>query len=390
MAQDTDPGVGVGSPIPGGAVILDALLREACVSYQRSLEILNVDWKPGAYGMIGNQCEHVWTQYMREGWLDKLRMAGDEIKRDLGAPLCPMPIYDELHPLKSRIKLRQAPVDYLGRHTFTDWTEVNLSDGGDGTWYFDLCDSSIGAGTIDDIQFSYPDSVLECYDGLQYLQAPCINRITATCGGGEDGYRISWPDYQLIPPDTESVQSTFTGFLSEVKWREVSVDADLTFEIVGECNCGCCDDESALSLTLTDATEGIVCINNCDPQTVCTCNDMYIRINYGTAFSYGSSIAPSLEEAVVLLGLVKAWRTPIKPCGCDNTWIDGMLEIDPTANNAFAGQLTYGPTVAGMRVMRIMDKFLKKPHFNQEVMTGGLFSGNKTRRKRRRASYLRG
>jgi len=391
MAQDTDPGVGTGSPIVGGlpASVVPTLVPEACVSYERSLEILNIDWKPGAYGMIGSQCEHVWTQYMREGWLDKLRMAGDEIKRALGAPICPIPIYDELHPLRSRIRLRQSPVAYLGKYAFTDWTEVNLIEEDD-TYYFELCDSALGAGTIEDIEFSYTDDVLECYHGYQSLQYPCLTRITATCGAGEDGYKVSWPKYQLIPPDEDSVQSTFTGFLTAVKWRQASVDADLAYEIVGDCNCGCCDDDSALTLTLTDEIEGVVCINNCDPQNICTCGDMYIRISYGTAYGYGASIAPSLEESVVLLALVKADRTPIKPCGCDNTWVDAMLEFDPTANNAFASQLPYGPTVAGMRVMRTLDKFLNRPHFNQDVFSGGLFSGNKTRKKRRRASYLRG
>lgn len=393
MPADTDPGVGVGAPIVGGlpASAIPSLIPESCVSFQRSLEILNVDHKAGAYGMIGSQCEHIWEVYMREGWLDKLRMAGDEIKRDLGAPICPIPVYDELHPLKNRIRLRQAPVAYLGKYTFTDWTEINLADNGDDTWYIELCDSALGDGTINDIEFSYPDTVLECYAGLQTLQYPCLTRITGTCGAGEDGYKVSWPSYQLISPDVDSIQPTDTSnFITAIKWRQASVDATLTYEIVGDCNCGCCDDDSALTLTLQDATEGVVCINNCDPQNICTCSDMYVRISYGTAYGYGAAIAPSLEEAVVLLGLVKADRTPIKPCGCDNTWIDAMLKIDPTATNAFANKLTYGPTVAGMRVMRIMDKFLKKPHFNQEVMTGGLFSGNKTRKKRRRPSYLRG
>ncbi len=391
MTQDSDPGHGTGAPIVGGlpASSVPTLVPESCVDYDRSLEILNIDWKPGAYGLIGSQCEHVWTQYMREGWLDKLRMAGDEIKMALGAPICPLPIYDELHPLRGRIKLRQSPVAYLGKHAFTGWAEVNLIEDGD-THYFELCDSALGAGTINDIEFSYADAVLECYFGQQTLQYPCLTKITGTCGGGEDGFKISWPKYQLTPPDTESEQaSTFDGYLTEIKWRQATVDATLSYEIVGECNCGCCDD-TTLTLTLTDATEGIVCINNCDPSRMCTCGDMYIRISYGTAYGYGATTSPSLQEAIVLLALVKADRTPIKPCGCDNSWVDAMLEFDPTAQNAFAGQLTYGPTVAGMRVMRTLDKFLNRPHFNQDVFSGGLFSGNKTRRKRRRASYLRG
>ena len=395
MAQDTDPGIGVGFPVPyTPPVVGDVPAADMCVPFERTLEILNIDHKPGAYGQIGSQCEHIWTVYMREGWIDKVRMAADEIKRALGAPICPSPVYDELHKFKSRIKVRQAPVAYLGRHTFSDWTtEALTNESDDSGKYFELCDQDIAPLTINDVQFVYPDSVLECYAGLQTLQTPCIWRIEGTCGpGADDGYKISWPNHQLISPDTDEVQSTDdTHYITEIKWRTAAIDTDLAVEMVGECTCGCCDDlEDNLTATLQDATEGIVCINNCDPSMLCSCGNTYLRLNYGTAFSYGAGVSPSLEEAIVLLGLVKADRTPIKPCGCDNTWIDGMLEIDPTSANAFAAQLSYGPTVAGMRVMRIMDKFLARPHFNQEVMTGGLFSGNKTRKKRRRASYLRG
>jgi hypothetical protein len=378
MAQDTDPGVGTGTPITGGApaAVSPVLVPEACVSFERSLGILNVDHRPGAYGFLSPEaCDHIWAVYQREGWIDKLIMAGDEIKRDLGAPLCPIPIYNELHPFSERIKLRQAPVSYLGRHTFSDWTEVNLTPEADGS-YFELCEGSLGASSINDVQFAYPDEVLECYDGFQVLQYPCITVITGTCGGGaEDGYKVFWPEYQLVNPDVDETETgVAANFMDKVKWRTAAVDEDLAVELVGDCDCTCCSDlPSTLTVTLEDEIEGIVCINNCDPLASCPCGDSYIRVNYGTSFSYGAGMSPNLEEAVVMLALVKADKTPIKPCGCDNRWIDHMLDIDPTSGNAFAKQLTYGPTNAGMRVMRIMDKYLKRPHFNQPVMSGGLF-----------------
>lgn len=99
---------------------------------------------------------------------------------------------------------------------------------------------------------------------------------------------------------------------------------------------------------------------------------------------------PALEEALVLLALVRAGDTPAKPCGCDNSMIDALLEIDPTAATEFATKLSYGPTVAGMTVMRIMNKFQKRPHFNQVVQTGGLLSSRRVKKTRRQPSVLRG
>jgi len=327
MAQDTDPGVGTGTPIGGGlpsAAIPDAI-PAACVPYDRSLELLMLGMKTGAYGLKSpDYCDVWWKVYQREGWIDKLRTAHAEIKRDLGAPLCPEAHLDELHDLKTRIRLRQAPVSYLGQQVYTDWAEVNLTIDWDvdvAEGYIDLCDSQLTPGTITDAQVSYPDAVLDVYRGLQTLQAPIVNRLTATCGGGEDGYRLTWPLYQLVKPDVDETENTVAeqgNFITAVKWRSGQVDADLAYEVVGEC--GCDEASSTYTLTLEDATEGIVCIE-CDTGNFCSCAGKQIRINYATVFGDGAYMDPGLVQAVVLLALVHANRTPVKPRGCDKTFV---------------------------------------------------------------------
>jgi len=395
MAQDTDPGIGTGtetgSGFPAGAVPNN--VQKGCVDFDRSLEVLIMGNKAGAYGLKQpNMCEHLMFAYQREGWIDKMRSASSEIKRDLGAPMCPEEIYDELHPLKSTIRLRQSPVAYLGKSTHSDWTEVALQDDPNGGKYIEICESSLGGATIDEVQVSYPDAVLECYGGLQALQTPCVTDIIGTCGGGENGYKLWWPLYQTILPTVDETTTDETdNFLTDVKYRTLSLDSSAAYELVGTCDCDCCSSaDQTLTLTLQDATEGIVCINGCDSSGLCYCSNRQIRINYATAFSYGANMDPALEEAIVLLALVRAIDTPAKPCGCDNSMIDALLAIDPTASTEFATKLSYGPTKAGMSVMRIMNKFKERPHFNQAVQSGGLFSGRRTKRTLRRRSVLRG
>ena len=395
MALDTDPGVGVGDPVGSGfpSASTPSLVPQSCVSFDRSLEILIMGNKAGAYGLKeAMACEHLMAAYQREGWIDKMRAAAAELRRDLGAPLCAVPVYDELHPLKTRIKLRQAPVAYLGKETYSTWLEVNLVDDLPIGKYVEICDGDLGGATIDEVQVSYPDAILECYSGLQTLQAPCVTRLIGSCGGGAtDGYKLSWPAYQLVDPAIDETDiSEAADFITAIKWRVVSLDATLAVEIVGECDCDCCNSASDLTVTLEDSIEGIVCIESCVTDSLCTCYDRQIRVNYGTAFSYGAGVDPSLEEALVLLALVKAGDTPAKPCGCDNSMIDALLKIDPTSSTEFATKLSYGPTVAGMAVMRAVNKALKRPHYNQPVMTGGLFTGRKINKKRRAPSLLRG
>lgn len=393
MPSDTDPGVGVGTQTGSGfpSGIIPSNVQQGCVDFDRSLEILIMGNKAGAYGLKqANMCEHLMETYQRDGWIDKMRAAGSELKRDLGAPLCPEPIYDELHPLKSSIKVRQAPVAYLGKQVFSAWLEKTLIVEAGGK-YIEICEGDLGGATIDEVQVSYPDSILECYFGFQALQTPCVTTILGTCSGG-DGYKLAWPDYQLVDPQVDETElSQAADFITTVKYRTVSLDATQAYEYVGICDCACCSGgEAVLTLTLEDAVEGLVCINDCETTDMCYCGNRQIRINYATAFSFGAGMDPALEEALVLLALVRAGDTPAKPCGCDNSMIDALLEIDPTAATEFATKLSYGPTVAGMTVMRIMNKFQKRPHFNQVVQTGGLLSSRRVKKTRRQPSVLRG
>jgi hypothetical protein len=393
MAFDTDPGIGIGTATGSGfpSGITPSNVQQGCVDFDRSLEILIMGNKAGAYGLKQpNICEVIMFAHQREGWIDKMRVASSILKRDLGAPLCPEEVYDELHPLNSSIRLRQSPVAYLGKQVTSAWLEVNLSVDPGGGKYVEICEGDLGGATIDEVQVSYPDAILECYTGLQALQTPCVTTIIGTCAGG-DGYKLWWPDYQLVDPSLdETVIENTDDFITAVKYRTVSLDADAAYEYVGTCDCECCSTTPALTLTLEDATEGRVCINSCDVSDLCYCSNRQIRINYATAFSYGATMDPALEEALVLLALVRAGDTPAKPCGCDNSMINSLLEIDPTASTEFATKLSYGPTVAGMTVMRIVNKLLKRPHYNEPVGTGGLLSGRRVKKTNRDRSFLRG
>ena len=98
----------------------------------------------------------------------------------------------------------------------------------------------------------------------------------------------------------------------------------------------------------------------------------WVRLNYATAFdAYG--LPPSIEQAVVILAVVKTGGSPVKPCGCDNTYTDWLLGQDPTTQTEFATKLSYGPTNGGMQVMRTMNKYINRPNFNEPVTSGGFF-----------------
>jgi hypothetical protein len=377
-------GTGTMTPAVPGIDVTATPLDTGCVSFQRSLELLMLDNKCGAYGFVSTEyCGALWRVYQREGWLQKLRAAEAELKRDLGASLCPEEICDELHPAGEMIRVNQAPIAYLGRRTYSDWTERELVEDGD-DWYILVCDAELGDATIEDVQVAYPIAVTESYAGLQYLQDPHITRIYGSCLGG-DGYQLTWPKCQLVhPAENEVTESETAKFITDVKWRIATVDATLAVEMVGECDCDCCSSSSTPTISIADATEGLVCLDNW-----CGCGRRQVRINYATAFSGCATMDPGLEEAVVMLALLKTAGSPVKPCGCDNNYTAFMLEIDPTAKTEFAHKLAYGPTNAGMTVWRTMVKYKERPHFNQAVISGGMLSGKKMSRSRNR-SYLRG
>ena len=395
MADDSDPGVGIGIIVGAGAPFFGTdpvTTSDLCVSYQRSLEILNIDNYPGAYGQIlSGTCKLIWKQFQREGWTKKLIQAENHIRRDLGLALCPMEICDEVHDLTDSIKVNQAPIAYLGTKSWGSWTEDGLVYDGD-VANLELCETDFGTGVQpEQIQFSYPDGILTDYRQEQALQSPRI--IDAPVCDPENGFRFTWDKHQLVLPTVDSTQvSGSADYLQSVKWRVWTVESTSAGSLVGICDCACCASNPTITLSIADAEEGIICVDDCGngPVQNCYCSNRRIKLNYATAFNCTEIIDPNLEEAIVLLALVKAGRTPVKPCGCDNTWIDWMLEDDPTSRTEFALKLRYGPTRAGMEVMRLLGSIERKPHFNEPgINMGGMLTKRKIFRNRTR-SVLRG
>lgn len=375
------------------------MMTSNCISFSRSLELLVLDNKAGAYGLntSDTSCDVSWEAYQREGWYHAIGAAESEISRDLGAPLCPREICNELHPFAKEIRVRQSPIAYVGAHVFSVWTEAALTLAfltSDDEAYIEICDSDIPAGaSIDDFVFSYPDAVLDCYRGDQCLQEPCITPITdMSCGGGENGYRVTWKIYQVIDPAQSNVMlSDPTGFLTNVKWRVASIDTSLAVSYVGRCNCVA----PTITATISDAIEGLICLDCGDNNLLSSCPQCssaydYIHVNYATAFDCQTKIDPALEQAIVYLALINAGDTASKPCGCDNTMIDRLLTISEVAGTEFLTKLNYGPTNAGIAIMRIINKFKDRPHFNEAVFSGGMFAARSGSKNSRRPSFLRG
>lgn len=354
--------------------------NQPCLSFQDSLGYLHIDCDSGAYGVKCNKCSVYWKRYQREGWLKGLLNAQSEIQRDLGKAICPMEICNETHYLTSsgELTLNQKPIAYLGLAEYGDWTEVTLVADGDDL-YFNLCESELPAGlTPDDIQVSYPDAILACYRGLQTLQFPCVEDEDDCDGGGNPGWKLSWPKYQLMSPLEDEADPNDTAdndkFLTNVKWRVITINSDLAVEGVGSCSCNCCSTKT-YTATIVDANEGIICIT---PSSGCSCSKSRerVRINYAVGMDcFGRD--SSLLLAISLRALVLVGSTPSKPCGCDNGFVEGMLKIDPTATTEFATKLRYGPTVAGMEAMRIVEKYLRRPNFNEPVQNGGLLQATR-------------
>lgn len=352
-----------------------------CVSFQRSLELLKQDNQCGAYGMSGGQCDHLWKRYIREGWLDALHAAEAEITRDLKMALCEREICGEVHNARNEIKTRQRPIAYLGTKTYTPWQTVALDNTTDGKEAV-LTDTDLAGVSADQVEFTYPEEVLECYTGQQSLQEPCLITDTAP---DPDEHHYSWVLCQLVRPDVDEANPTDVDnsslILQEVQWRVWEIDESTAVEAIGYCDCQTCQAGNPYTATLCDSEQGVVCLSTTG------CSNRQIRLNYATAFDCVNEMDPGLEQAVVLFAVVKAGKTPAKPCGCDNRYIDWLLEPDPTAASEFATKLRYGPTNAGMQVMRTMDNYLNTPHFNEPVESGGLFGG---RGKSRKPTVLKG
>lgn len=352
-------------------------MSNLCVSYQQSLEELDVDAIPAAYGYVDPDLncpvDKVMSKWRREGWIRKLERAQADIERDLGAPLCPQEICDEEHPLRQEITLRQAPVAYLGSKAWGDWTETALNWDAEHTEaYIEIAEASLSSEGVDAIGFAYPDDILDCYDGPQELQDPCVTEPVAGT------YRFTWDVWQLLDPREDSVtqaeaEGGSSALLSNVKWRTYTIDASDAYEVIGECDCDGCADSPSYTLTLCDPETGKVCIRSSSSTGICTSSARRIRINYATAFDCNESeIDPALAEAVSWLAVLKAGKgSRVIPCSCDDEHIMHMFEIEGLTSNDQVAKMRYGPTRAGMRVMRILDRIIKRPHFNQPVTTAG-------------------
>ena len=363
----------------------------SCVTFERSLQILNLDNPDGAYGFVEaeSQCGISWSIRQREGWQRYLCAALSEIQRDIKRAICPQQIYDEVKFVGQQIVTNQKPIDQLGKPVYSDWNDISLTDDPDnGRKYFDLCQSELAAidpdATSDDLEFSWDATTLECYMGDSCFQEPCIVAID-DCGLAEPGWRIYWPYRQLVPPDVE-IASVEADLLTDVRWRVKTIDSSLAVEAVGQCGCYVCQGSvPTFTASIVDAKEGVICL---DRTSGCVNMDTRVRLNYTTT----GEIDPTLEEAVVLLALVYSQNTNVKPCGCDNTKIEALLKPDPTAGSDFATKLRYGATVAGMTVLRIVNKYLETPNFNSSnvPMNGGLLSSRKPFSKTaKRIHYLR-
>lgn len=393
MALDTDPGIGVGIVVGGAAVFLGPLTAsDLCVTFDRSLAVLNLDNKPGAYGqLVSGVCKLIWKEYQRDGWINKLIAAERQVKRDLGMALCAEEICGELHELTDSIKVRQAPIAYIGSKSWGAWTEEGITLDGDEA-YLELCEAALGVDVVPgQVQFSYPDTILSVYAGPQALQVPIVTE--APVCAPDPGYRFTWKKYQVVRPDVDSTQVSETAnYIDAIKYRISTVDTTSAGDMVGICDCECCASDQEVTLSIADAEEGLICVDGCELGLTgsCYCSNRKIRINYATDFSCGAAMDPNVEEAIILLALVKAGRTPVKPCGCDNTWIDWMLEDDPTSRTEFGLKLKYGPTRAGMEVQRLLNSIAKKPHYNDSgIQSGGLLTKRKIKRNRV-PSVLRG
>jgi len=185
------------------------------------------------------------------------------------------------------------------------------------------------------------------------------------------GYQFTWPGFQMSDPRVDETQADEDeNFLTAVRWRYSTVDVSQAYEFVGECSCSVCvSGNPSLTLELEDATEGRVCITQCR----CVGRGRRIRLNYATAFECSQdSVDADLKEAVVYIALTTAGHTEAKPCGCDNTLIDWLLSEDPVADRAFATQVRFDGSRAGMKAQRIIDQILNRPLPDRDIESAGM------------------
>jgi hypothetical protein len=367
---------------------------DSCVSFDESLRILNVQNIAGSYGLRvpGAQCLLYWETYQRQAWYRALSEAQDMIQRELGHFLCPTQICDEVHFIDENIVLKQTPVLALGSYTYSDWTEVALTGGALGEVNTELCilDTDLPADfSIGDIEFKYPVAIDEIYGYDQCLQSPNPVYQVDCDGLGNPGWKFTWQQYQLIPPDTDTLEqeSDPSEFVQSVQWRTKSVDSTTAVSpITLDTDCT----PPNLTAVLVDGIHGVT---ELDAQGDCVAYvqmSQRVKFNYITTYDCETGNMPwAIRRAVVLLALHLIGDTPAKPCECDNDFIDKLLKIDDTAMVDLSRHVRFGPTVAAMQAQRIVDNYMKRPKVNAPMEGAGAllrkhqFDGKKTRVLRR-------
>lgn len=356
-----------------------------CITFQRSLEILMLDpcssygAKTGCAHDIG--CTDIWTAEKREWWMGKLRAAELQIERRLGAPICPKQVRDEAQPLKTIIRTRQAPIAYLGVKTRNlvnnyamSWGTKNAPFKICGSYvsgYITIPDAEIPAGiTVDDLIFEYPEQY--CGNGYQVLQEPCYT-LEGT------NHIFAWATCQLVKPDIDEasvLEAPPNSYIANVDVYYETIDASQA--VVLPPGCGCDVSEGTITVEISDPIAGEVCLTG-----ACNFSGQRIYLNYGTAFgpSDRTDVDDDLAEAIVLLALTMTGHRNL--CGCEDfqETVAYWLEPSPDAQSALTtpDMLPYGGTNAGMAILRIMDRFVTRPHYNQPVQTSGMITAGKAR-----------
>jgi len=391
--------------------------QQLCLSYEQTLNIPGVTlplW--GSWGVNGTctakckencnkHCGKPWDRRQREMWRRAIWNAQRKIQRVIGTPICEQEVCDEIHRIDCPIYLNHKPVLFLGKRVYGELVEKTLQYGLIGNvnnndpcplpeseiicaddyfgWVI-LTEADIPEGfTIDDLCWNYCPT--DCPEHI-LLEQPCVYE---TVDEEENPIWVAiWPKYQLIHPQVECTDITVdANFLECVCFQTCLVDPDLAITPVNKCDCckkscgcwGAClhNDEPGeviFTAVLGDPATGEVCIT-----PLCTCAHTYVKITYTTGLTcYGEN--SDLYEAIVKLALTSFTQNS-DLCSCDlfGEYLKYWLEEDPSARQAFAKQLIFGSSRAGLFAQRAVNIYLERPLINNIAYsrTGGMLTVKK-------------